>query len=93
MDKEAEYEEQAEKGKVEEVVEERIAETLESMPEPDEPKVELSATEERLSRIEEKLAAMYVEMGGIVNRGSMTEPVSEDKPEPYIPLNELDYKI
>lgn len=50
--------------------------------------------DEKLSAMEERLAAKFVEMGGIINQQSMQQ-VQTIEPDPvaYVPLRDLDYTL
>lgn len=82
------------KGELQEVVEERIAEQIEAIPQ-DEP-VSSPITEdvlnEKLTAMEERLASKFVQMGGIINTISGKEEIEPEEPK-YVPLSEMDFRI
>lgn len=82
------------KGDLQGAVENRIEEILDNMPE-EEPitKADVSQMlDDRLTKLEESLAARFVQMGGVINDGG--KPVEQkEKVNTYTPLTQLDYKM
>lgn len=82
-----------EPSKAEQAVDEVVAEKVKSMPQ-EEPVADGSMKgylDQRISELEEHMGAMFVQMGGIVNKaGSQQLP---DEPVSYTPLDKLDYTI
>lgn len=83
-----------EKSGLQDAVENRIEEILDNMPE-EEPitKADVSQMlDERLTKMEESLAARFVQMGGVINDGGKPAEQKE-KVKAYTPLSQLDYSM
>lgn len=83
-----------EKGGLQDAVEKRIEEILDNMPE-EEPITRADVSQmldDKLTKMEESLAARFVQMGGVINDGG--EPAEQEKKvNTYTPLTQLDYSM
>lgn len=81
------------KTELETIVEDKIAEKVEAIPD-EEPVADgqRGYIDQRLTEMENRMAAMFVQMGGTINTGAGNDEPNIE-PEPYRPLDQLDYKI
>lgn len=83
-----------EKGGLQDAVENRIEEILDNMPE-EEPITRADVSQmldDKLTKMEESLAARFVQMGGVINDGGKSAE-QEKKVNTYTPLTQLDYSM
>lgn len=79
---------------LQDAVENRIEEILNDMPK-EEPITRADVSQmldDKLTKMEESLAARFVQMGGVINDGG--KPVEQkEKAKAYTPLSQLDYSM